>query len=155
MALLFFTGRYFYPHYTQPLILFVYACIPAWVVWAQSLPLWKKRAHCGLLCVLCAGSIEAAQSVSRHIDARIGISAGREVIETILRDADSERWPENSAVQIQEVGVPMLAKYYQPLMTGVYHRSFRLVDEEEPTVARYEVRVTDFSPAIKITRHLF
>lgn len=140
IGLLLLSGKSFYPHYSQPLLMFVFALIPAWVIWAQSQSKgWQKWGV--LVLIFCAGSFEATQTVSRVSDARIGLGVGRDLVEKIIADADREHWPEGAVVAFQEPELPVRPEFVQPLMTDLYHRDITLVAAAPHPQASYVVEL--------------
>jgi hypothetical protein len=66
---------------------------------------WPRRLLQALLFITCLGGMEATLSVSRHVDAKIGLAVHRRASAVIQRDADNAGLPQRTPIRLDFVGL--------------------------------------------------
>jgi len=147
IALMTLTRKPFYPHYLTPMLPFFFALVAALAHKMQTNI--KLRRWCiALICIFCAGGLEASVSVSRNLDLRNGLATQRQVIDLILSDAQRENWPAGTQIGLR-LGFPGYIDGYPVLLEESYRSAFTIssaakaVAENGPTPAYYLIQLSN------------
>jgi len=103
MLLMGIAAKQVFGHYVTNLYPFVVVGIAA--ACAAARPAWWRRVLIVLVLVTCVGGIEATLSVSRNVDAKIGLEVHRRATQAIVDDAIANGIPATEPVRLDFIGV--------------------------------------------------
>lgn len=103
MALMGLAAKQVFGHYVTNLVPFVLTGIAVVVATARSTVV--QRLFLLAVVVTCVGGIEATLSISRNVDAKIGLGVHRCVTQAIVDDAASRGLPQTEPVHLGFIGV--------------------------------------------------
>ena len=141
-ALIAYSGRQVFGHYVQPIQIFLFILYGAAGMVAMR-HRWSRLPVLLLVLLVCAGGIESTWTISKRLDARVGIAVERSVLDRIHRDGLEQGYAESEPVQL-EFGFYAALHWYQQVSRLVLHERVRLVGRAPHR--RYRLQLRDDPP---------